>query len=72
MTLISKGYNKLIFGLAVIGGVLLAVIFVGIICDVTLRTLGFNSINGIALLQNIASFSARCSVHPTLSVTRGT
>ena len=56
MTLISKGYNKLIFGLAVIGGVLLAVIFVGIIFDVTLRTLGFNSIQWYSAVAEYSLF----------------
>ncbi len=56
MALISYLYNKLIFGLAVIGGVLLAVIFVGIICDVTLRTIGFNSIQWYSAVAEYSLF----------------
>ena len=56
MAFISNAYNKLIFGLAVIGGVLLAVIFVGIICDVTLRTLGFNSIQWYSAVAEYSLF----------------
>lgn len=44
MTLISKAYNGLIIGLAILGGLMLALIFVGIVADVTARTIGFNSI----------------------------
>lgn len=42
MGVISKAYNGLIFGLAIVAGLMLAVIFVGIVADVTMRTLGFN------------------------------
>lgn len=44
MTLVSKAYNGLIIGLAILGGLMLALIFVGIVADVTVRTIGFNSI----------------------------
>lgn len=44
MRALYKAYNGLIFGLAVIAGLMLAVIFVGIVVDVSLRTLGFNSL----------------------------
>ena len=44
MSTISNAYNKLITGLAVLGGMLLALIFVGIIADVTIRSIGFNSL----------------------------
>ena len=44
MTLISRAYNGLIISLAILGGLMLALIFVGIIADVTVRTIGFNSI----------------------------
>ena len=56
MTLITSAYNRLIFGLAVIGGVLLAVIFVGIICDVTIRTLGFNSLQWYSAVAEYSLF----------------
>ncbi len=56
MTLITNAYNRLIFGLAVIGGVLLAVIFVGIICDVTIRTLGFNSLQWYSAVAEYSLF----------------
>ena len=44
MAFIWKAYNGLIIGLAIVGGLMLALIFVGIVADVTMRTLGFNSI----------------------------
>ncbi len=44
MNAIVKIYNGLIDGLAVLAGIMLAVIFVGIVFDVTIRTLGFNSL----------------------------
>lgn len=44
MAFICKAYNGLIIGLAILGGLMLALIFVGIVADVTMRTLGFNSI----------------------------
>ena len=56
MTIIINAYNRLIFGLAVIGGVLLAVIFVGIICDVTIRTLGFNSLQWYSAVAEYSLF----------------
>jgi C4-dicarboxylate transporter DctQ subunit len=56
MTIITNAYNKLIFGLAVIGGMLLAVIFVGIVCDVTLRTLGFNSLQWYSAVAEYSLF----------------
>jgi TRAP-type C4-dicarboxylate transport system permease small subunit len=56
MKLIINAYNKLIFGLAVIGGMLLALIFVGIICDVTLRTIGFNSLQWYSAVAEYSLF----------------
>ena len=42
MKLIVKGYNRLIFGLAGLGAILLALMFVSGLVDVTLRELGYN------------------------------
>jgi len=42
MRILFRAYDRLITGLAVLAGLMLAVIFVGIVTDVTLRTLGFN------------------------------
>ena len=53
---IINAYNKLIFGLAVIGGMLLALIFVGIICDVTMRTIGFNSLQWYSAVAEYSLF----------------
>ena len=44
MKTVSRVYNGLILGLATLAGLMLAVIFVGIVADVTLRTIGYNSI----------------------------
>ena len=44
MNAISKAYNGLIVGLAIIAGLMLAVIFVGIVADVAIRTVGYNAL----------------------------
>ncbi len=44
MNMLVRAYNGLITGLAIIAGLMLAVIFVGIIADVGIRTAGFNSL----------------------------
>jgi C4-dicarboxylate transporter DctQ subunit len=44
MSLIVKAYNGLIMGLALVAALMLAVIFVGIVADVAIRTVGYNSI----------------------------
>lgn len=44
MNFISKAYNRLIVGLAIIAGLMLAVIFLGIVADVTIRTVGYNAL----------------------------
>jgi len=44
MSTVSKIYSGLINGLAIIAGLMLAVILAGIVFDVTIRTLGYNSL----------------------------
>ncbi len=44
MNMLARAYNGLITGLAIIAGLMLAVIFIGIIADVGIRTAGFNSL----------------------------
>lgn len=44
MTLVSRLYNGLIVGLAIVAALMLAVIFVGIVLDVTIRTVGYNAL----------------------------
>ena len=44
MNTVSKIYNGLINGLAIVAGLMLAVILAGIVFDVTIRTLGYNSL----------------------------
>ena len=44
MNAISKAYDGLIVGLAIIAGLMLAVIFVGIVADVAIRTVGYNAL----------------------------
>lgn len=44
MKTVSRAYDNLIIGLAIIAGLMLAVIFVGIIADVTVRSAGYNSL----------------------------
>lgn len=50
MNALFKAYNGLIIGLAIIAGCMLAVIFVGIVADVSLRTLGFNALQWYSAL----------------------
>ncbi len=40
----ARAYDALIVGLAAVAGAMLAVIFVGIIADVAIRTVGFNAL----------------------------
>lgn len=56
MSFIANAYNKLITGLAVVGGLLLALIFVGIIVDVTFRTIGFNSLQWYSAVAEYSLF----------------
>ncbi len=44
MKVLFKAYDGLIVGLAVVSGLMLAVIFVGIILDVSIRTAGYNAL----------------------------
>ena len=44
MAFIVKLYDRFIDGLAIIASAMLAIIFVGIVIDVSLRTAGFNSL----------------------------
>ena len=66
MTLISKAYYKLILSLAVIGGVLLAVVFVGIILDVTSRSIGFNSLQWYSAVAEYSLFFCTMFAAPYL------
>jgi C4-dicarboxylate transporter, DctQ subunit len=61
MNMISKAYNGLIVGLAILGGLMLALIFVGIVADVTIRTIGYNSIQWYsAIAEYCLLFSTMC------------
>ena len=66
MTLISKAYYKLILSLAVIGGVLLAVVFVGIILDVTIRSIGFYSLQWYSAVAEYSLFFCTMFAAPFL------
>jgi C4-dicarboxylate transporter DctQ subunit len=56
MKTISQAYYKLIQGCAILGGILLAVIFVGIIADVTIRSIGFNSLQWYSAIAEYSLF----------------
>ena len=61
MNMISKAYYGLIIGLAILGGMMLALIFVGIVADVTIRTVGYNSIQWYsAIAEYCLLFSTMC------------
>ncbi len=44
MRALARAYDRLIVGLAIIAGCALAIIFVGVVADVTIRTLGYNAL----------------------------
>ena len=61
MDTVSKIYNGLIVGLAIIAGLMLALIFVGIVADVIIRTIGFNSLQWYSAMAEYALlFSTMC------------
>ena len=61
MDAIFKIYNGLIVGLAIVAGLMLALIFVGIVTDVTIRTVGFNSLQWYSAMAEYALlFSTMC------------
>jgi C4-dicarboxylate transporter, DctQ subunit len=61
MAAIVKIYNGLIIGLAIIAGLMLAVIFVGIVIDVSIRTVGYNSLQWYsAMAEYSLLFSTMC------------
>ena len=64
--MISKIYYNLILGLAVIGGILLAVVFVGIILDVTIRSMGFNSLQWYSAIAEYSLFFCTMFAAPYL------
>lgn len=64
--MISKIYYNLILGLAVIGGILLAVVFVGIILDVTIRSIGFNSLQWYSAIAEYSLFFCTMFAAPYL------
>lgn len=62
MSLIFKIYNGLITGLAILAGLMLALIFVGIVADVAIRTVGFNSLQWYsAMAEYSLLFSTMCA-----------
>ena len=66
MTIVSKAYYNLILALAVIGGMLLAVVFVGIILDVTIRSVGFNSLQWYSAVAEYSLFFCTMFAAPYL------
>jgi len=61
MDIILRIYNGLIVGLAIIAGLMLALIFAGIVIDVTIRTIGFNSLQWYsAMAEYSLLFSTMC------------
>jgi C4-dicarboxylate transporter, DctQ subunit len=61
MDFVFKIYNGLIVGLAIVAGLMLALIFVGIVVDVSIRTVGFNSLQWYSAMAEYALlFSTMC------------
>jgi C4-dicarboxylate transporter DctQ subunit len=59
MSLVTKAYNGLIIGLAIVAGLMLALIFVGIVADVAIRTVGYNALQWYsAIAEYCLLFSA--------------
>lgn len=50
MNVIASAYNQLIYRLAMLGAIILAAVFVGIIVDVTLRTVGLQPLQWYSAL----------------------
>ena len=71
MQLLSRAYDGLIVGLAILAGLMLAVIFVGIIADVAIRTLGYNALQWYSAIAEYCLLFSTMLAAPWLVRLRG-
>ena len=71
MKLLSRAYDGLIVGLAILAGLMLAVIFVGIIADVAIRTLGYNALQWYSAIAEYCLLFSTMLAAPWLVRLRG-
>ena len=71
MKLLSKAYDGLIVGLAILAGLMLVVIFVGIIVDVAIRTVGYNSLQWYSAIAEYCLLFSTMLAAPWLVRLRG-
>lgn len=71
MKAISSAYNRLIVGLAALGAVMLALMFVGIVVDVTMRTLGYQPLQWYSALAEYSLLYATMLGAPWLVRVKG-
>lgn len=71
MKLLSKAYEGLIVGLAILAGLMLVVIFVGIIVDVAIRTVGYNSLQWYSAIAEYCLLFSTMLAAPWLVRLRG-
>ena len=71
MKLLSRAYDGLIVGLAILAGLMLVVIFVGIIADVAIRTLGYNALQWYSAIAEYCLLFSTMLAAPWLVRLRG-
>ena len=71
MSSLARAYDRLIDGLAAIAGVMLAVIFVGIVADVAIRTLGYNALQWYSAVAEYCLLFSTMLAAPWLVRSRG-
>ena len=71
MQLLSRAYDGLIVGLAILAGLMLVVIFVGIIADVAIRTLGYNALQWYSAIAEYCLLFSTMLAAPWLVRLRG-
>lgn len=71
MTILARGYDALIYGMAWLAGALLGLMFVAIVVDVLLRNLGFQSSAHLFTFTEYALLMVPCFGAPWLVRERG-
>ena len=71
MKLLSRAYDRLIVGLAILAGLMLVVIFVGIIADVAIRSAGYNALQWYSAIAEYCLLFSTMLAAPWLVRLRG-
>ena len=71
MKLLSRAYDGLIVGLAILAGLMLVVIFVGIIADVAIRSAGYNALQWYSAIAEYCLLFSTMLAAPWLVRLRG-